>query len=64
MKVSWQVTGIRQDAWARAHALTVEEAKPAFERGTYLAPEEFNQPAAKGINWKRMNEALPPATQH
>src|SRR5262249_17059966 len=28
MKVSWQVTGIRQDAWANAHRIRVEENKP------------------------------------
>ena len=33
MKVSWQVTGIRKDAWAQAHPLSVEEEKPENERG-------------------------------
>ena len=28
MKVSWQVTGILQDAFARAHPLQVEQEKP------------------------------------
>ncbi len=41
MKVSWQVTGIRRDAYARAHPIQVEEAKPEAERGTYLHPEAF-----------------------
>ena len=27
MKVSWQVTGVRHDAWAQAHSLQVEEEK-------------------------------------
>jgi len=27
-KVSWQVTGIRQDAYANAHRIAVEEGKP------------------------------------
>jgi hypothetical protein len=53
-KVSWQVTGIRQDAYAAAHRIKVEEEKPAQERGHYLHPELFganekeaigNQPA-------------------
>jgi hypothetical protein len=39
MKVSWQVTGIRQDAWANAHSIPVEEEKPAAEWGHYLHPE-------------------------
>jgi len=41
VKVSWQVTGIRHDAYAEAHRVVVEEEKPAAERGTYLHPELF-----------------------
>jgi hypothetical protein len=44
-RVSWQVTGVRQDAWANAHRVQVEEEKPMGERGTYLHPELFGQPA-------------------
>lgn len=33
MKVSWQVTGNRQDAYAKAHPLVVEQPKPAELRG-------------------------------
>jgi trimeric autotransporter adhesin len=40
-EVSWMVTGIRQDAWANAHRIPTEEAKPANEQGTYLHPELF-----------------------
>jgi hypothetical protein len=43
-KVSWQVTGIRQDAWANAHRIPVEEEKTGKEAGTYLNPELFGQP--------------------
>jgi trimeric autotransporter adhesin len=41
VKVSWQITGIRQDAWANAHRVPVEADKPANERGYYLHPELF-----------------------
>ncbi len=41
LKVSWQVTGVRQDAYANAHRIPVEEDKPRPERGTYLHPEAF-----------------------
>jgi hypothetical protein len=40
-KVSWQVTGIRQDAWANAHRIPTEEEKPLEKRGTYLHPDVF-----------------------
>jgi hypothetical protein len=32
--VSWQVTGIRQDAYAEAHPIVVETPKSATDRGT------------------------------
>jgi hypothetical protein len=38
LKVCWQVTGVRQDAYARANSNPVEEMKPADERGLYLNP--------------------------
>ncbi len=38
IKVSWQVSGIRQDAWAREHPMRVEESK-GKDRGRYLNPE-------------------------
>jgi trimeric autotransporter adhesin len=40
-KVSWQVTGIRQDAWANANRIPVEVDKKAEDRGRYLHPELF-----------------------
>jgi hypothetical protein len=48
-KVSWQVTGVRQDAYANAHRVPVEEDKSASERGYYLHPDAFGQPPSKGI---------------
>jgi hypothetical protein len=39
VEVSWQVTGIRQDAYANAHRVQVEEQKPPIEQGHYLHPE-------------------------
>lgn len=53
MKVSWQVTGIRQDAYAQAHPVQVEEAKSGEEQGKYLHPEESGQPASKGIDYEK-----------
>ncbi|HLQ51236.1 MAG TPA: hypothetical protein VK129_07035 [Terriglobales bacterium] len=41
-KVSWQVTGVRHDAYANAHRIPVEEDK-GNKRGTYLHPELFQQ---------------------
>ena len=52
MKVCWQVTGIRKDAWAQAHRLIVEEEKPESERGYYQHPEAYNQPVENSAFWK------------
>ena len=50
MKVSWQVTGIRQDAWANAHRIPVEEEKPANERGYYLHPDLYGAGEDKQVS--------------
>ncbi|KPL08107.1 hypothetical protein AMJ85_08840 [candidate division BRC1 bacterium SM23_51] len=50
LKVSWQVTGIRQDAYANAHRIPVEEVKPTEEQGTFLHPDEHGQPRAKSLD--------------
>jgi hypothetical protein len=50
VEVSWQVTGIRQDAWANAHRIAGEEEKQGAERGHYLHPELFGQPAGAGLD--------------
>lgn len=49
LKVCWQVTGTRHDAWAQANRIVVEQNKPAHERDSYLHPEVHGQPSEKGI---------------
>jgi hypothetical protein len=49
VEVSWQVTGIRQDAFANAHRIPVEEEKKAEERGRYLHPELFGATEQQAI---------------
>jgi hypothetical protein len=39
VKVSWQVTGVRKDAYAEAHRIRVEEEKPVAEKGTCMHAE-------------------------
>jgi hypothetical protein len=48
--VSWQATGVRQDAYANAHRIVVEEDKPLEERRYYLHPEVFGQSETKSID--------------
>jgi trimeric autotransporter adhesin len=58
-KVSWQVTGVRQDAYAKAHRIKVEEVKPAQERGHYLHPELFGATEKEAIGAASVPAALP-----
>src|SRR5204862_4513393 len=53
IKVSWQVTGIRHDAYADAHRIPVEENKPASEQGYYLHPELYGQSNSKAMENSR-----------
>jgi hypothetical protein len=59
MKVSWQVTGVRLDAYADAHRVKAEVEKTGAERGTYLHPELFKKKDGEAIN-----AAAPAASQH
>ena len=59
LKVSWQVTGIRHDAFAEQNRTPVEAEKPEGERGLYLHPEAFGQPIDKGVTFKRLSAILP-----
>jgi hypothetical protein len=49
VEVSWQVTGIRKDAWAEKNRIPNSVDKPAAEKGKLLHPEAFNAPAQNGI---------------
>lgn len=53
LKVSWQVTGIRKDPWARSHRFIVEDEKPEAERGHYRNPELFGQGLEGSTHWAR-----------
>ena len=51
-KVSWQVTGVRQDAYANAHRVQPEVEKEAANKGKYLHPVELGKPAEQEINYE------------
>jgi hypothetical protein len=50
LKVSWQVTGIRQDPYAEQHRIPVEEDKSPEERGGYIYPEGYGLPDTMRLN--------------
>ena len=49
MKVSWQVTGVRQDPYAVANRIEIEQDKPEEERGYYLHPQAYGLSDEYGI---------------
>lgn len=58
VKVSWQVTGVRHDAYAKTHPIVVEQEKEARQRGFYVHPELHGAPAERQIEWARHPELM------
>jgi hypothetical protein len=55
VEVSWQVTGIRHDAYANAYRTPAEQIKPPSEQGHYLQPELFGAPQEQTIGYLGTN---------
>ncbi len=51
VKVSWQVSGVRQDPVANKYRIADEVEKPAGEKGTYLQPEVYGFGPEKGAGY-------------
>jgi hypothetical protein len=49
VKVSWQVTGIRNDPYARENRLPVEKDKIAEDRGHYIYPKGYGRGADAAV---------------
>ena len=49
VKVSWQVTGVRNDAWAKANRIKTEVDKPANEKGRFMHPELHGKSKDMGL---------------
>lgn len=56
VKVSWQVTGVRNDPYAQQHRIAVEVEKTGEERGKYLIPELYGASPEKAIQPKPKKE--------
>ena len=59
LKVSWQITARRNDAYMRQHPFEVEVAKTGIEIGTYLCPECHGQPESKSAETAILTMAGP-----
>ena len=51
VKVSWQVTGVRHDAYANQNRIPNTVEKDAKNKGTYVHPKAFNKPVSMGENY-------------
>jgi len=51
MEVSWMVTGIRDDAYARSNPIEVEVQKDDLEQGKYIFPEGFGHSSEMKIDY-------------
>ncbi len=59
MEVSWQVTGIRKDAYAETYRTPLEVDKSTDERNKYIDPSAFGLGEEYGIHYEeheRRNE--------
>jgi hypothetical protein len=64
VEVSWQVTGIRNDAFAQKNRIPTVELKSKEEIGKYLHPTAFGKPESKSIGFdlKRTRTGYEPSS--
>jgi len=56
-KVSWQVTGVRQDRYAEENRIAVEVPKTGHEVGRYAHPEAYGLPSTMSVDYHEEIEA-------
>jgi hypothetical protein len=56
ISISWMVTGIRNDPYARQHRIIDVVEKNENEKGKYLNPLENGQPISKGMDYEKMTQ--------
>lgn len=49
VKVSWQVTAVRNDPYAKRNRVEAEPLKPVSEKGRYLHPEAFGRSTERAV---------------
>ncbi len=53
LKISWEVTGKRQDAWARRNPLVPEVSKTGDRLGKYIHPSLYGAPEEAGLEYEQ-----------
>jgi hypothetical protein len=61
--VSWQVSGVRQDAWAKAKPFEASVAKTGKAKGKYLHAQAHGKKASEGITYERSQLSRGTATK-
>ncbi|MCK5856067.1 MAG: hypothetical protein KAG64_01180 [Bacteroidales bacterium] len=49
VKISWQVTAVRNDRYAKQNRITPEQNKPENEKGKYLHPELYDKSSSERV---------------
>ncbi len=62
-KICWLVTGVRNDAYAKAHPIVVEREKAANDNCLFLHPVEHGQPPERGVTYEAEQRARERAAQ-
>jgi len=57
MEVSWQVTGVRKDNYAKKNQAEIVTEKAPEDKGYYLHPESFGMPVERSISYKNEQES-------
>mgnify|MGYP000429755027 CR=1 FL=1 len=55
-KVSWQVTGVRQDKYANENRIIDEVEKEDYNKGRFVHPTLFGSPKSQGVHLRNPNE--------
>jgi hypothetical protein len=58
LEVSWQVTGVRKDAFSLHNPINIEEEKAVEHRGKYLHPEAFGKTREDMIDELNINQSI------
>jgi hypothetical protein len=57
MKVSWQVTGVRNDPYSRANPIQIEVDKSDKERGLFVHPEVHGRAAEERLTLDNLRKS-------
>jgi hypothetical protein len=53
VEISWQVTAVRHDRFAEAHATQVIAGKSKADQGKYVNPELYGKPRSDGLGYQK-----------